>query len=51
MAATASLQSTTLSEKKGEGEGKVKIYQNEALINFKFDVHKSCRAQRAFFYL
>ena len=50
---------TTLSEIEGEGEGKVKMYgkcmgqnfqlriQNEATIEFKCDVHHSCRARRA----
>ena len=47
----ASLKSTTLSETEGKCKVKVKIYQNEAIIEFNFDVHKSCRAQRALFYL
>ena len=48
-AETARLKSTTLSETEGEGEVKVKIYQNEAIIGFKFYVHKTCRAQELYF--
>ena len=56
---TVSSKCTTLSETEGEGEVKVKMYenvwekmfnlifQNEASVGFKFDVRQSCRAQRA----
>ena len=56
---TVSLKCTIPSETESEGEVKVKMYgkamekmsnhifQDEAKVGFKFDVHQSCRARRA----